>query len=128
MQDFHNLAVWHKAHSLAVSIHQMSARISRHGNSGFISQMRRAAESIPANIAEGCSRHSDSDFAKFIQIALGSNSELESHLKYAVDTELISVGAFNERKPEMLEVRRMLIGLLKKLDPSRFKNQTSTIQ
>jgi four helix bundle protein len=121
MQDFNNLAVWHKAHSLSVAIHQMSGRISRHGNSGFVSQLRRAAESIPSNIAEGCSRPSDADFSKFIQIALGSTSELESHLKYAVGTGLISQPAFDEQKPAMLEVRRMLIGLLKKLDPSRFR-------
>jgi four helix bundle protein len=120
VQDFRNLAVWHKAHALAVSIHQTSAKIRARGNSGFVSQLRRAAESIPANIAEGSCRGSDSDFAKFIQVALASSSELDSHLQYAAETGLIPMAAFNERKPELLEVRRMLIGLLKRLDPSRF--------
>ena len=117
--------MWHKAHSLAVAIHQVSGRIRARGNSGFVSQLRRAAESIPANIAEGSCRSSDSDFAKFIQVALSSSSELDSHLQYAVDTGLISTASFNERKPELLEVRRMLIGLLKKLDPSRFKTRAA---
>ena len=130
MQDFRNLAVWHKAHALSVSIHQLSSKISRYGNSGFVSQLRRAAESIPSNIAEGCRRGSDSDFAKFVQIAIASNSELDSHLQYAIDTGLISETAFNEVKPEMLELGRMLTGLLRKLDPSRFtkKPQASSIQ
>jgi len=121
VQDFRNLAVWHKAHSLSVDIHRLSEKIRARGNSGFISQLRRAAESIPANIAEGTCRGSDLDFAKFVQVALASSSEVDSHLQYAVDTGLISTAAFNEQKPELLEVRRMLIGLLKKLDPSRFK-------
>jgi four helix bundle protein len=121
VQDFRNLAVWHKAHALAVGIHQTSATIRARGNSGFVSQLRRAAESIPANIAEGSCRGSDLDFAKFIQVALASSAELDSHLQYAVDTGLIAKAVFDERTPELLEVRRMLIGLLKKLDPPRFK-------
>jgi four helix bundle protein len=108
-------------------VHELSGKISRYGNSGFVSQLRRAAESIPSNIAEGSRRGSDSDFAKFVQIALASNSELESHLQYALDTHLISAAAFNEIRPEMLEVSRMLIGLLRKLDPSRFKPSGSSL-
>ena len=114
--------MWHKAHSLSVDIHRLSEKIRARGNSGFVSQLRRAAESIPANIAEGSCRGSDVDFAKFVQVALASSSEVDSHLQYAVDTGLISTAAFNELKPELLEVRRMLIGLLKKLDPSRFRS------
>jgi len=127
VQDFRNLAVWHKAHALAVGIHQLSGRIRARGNSGFVSQLRRAAESMPSNIAEGCSRGSDLEFANFIQIALASSSEVDSHLQYALDTGMISADAFNEQKPELLEVRRMLVGLLKKLDPSRFKPPASSV-
>jgi four helix bundle protein len=76
---------------------------------------RCAAHSIPSNITEGCSRSSDLDFAKFIQIAIGSASELEYHLHFAVDAQMISPAKFDARHPEVVEIRRMLIGLLKKL-------------
>ena len=119
--------MWHKAHALSVDIHRLSEKIRARGNSGFVSQLRRAAESIPANIAEGSCRGSDLEFAKFIQVALASSSEVDSHLQYAADTGLISVAAFKEKKPELLEVRRMLIGLLKKLDPSRFRSPANPL-
>ena len=115
MQDFRKLAVWEKAHRLSVTIHQLSLAIPRAGNSSFISQIRRAAESIPANIAEGAGRGSDADFARFLQIAIGSSSELESHLQFAADVELIAVEKVEARKEEVIEVRKMLIGLRKRL-------------
>ena len=80
--------------------------------------MRRAAQSIPANLAEGCGRASDTDFAKFVQIAIGSSTELEYHLQFAFETELINRGEFEARQTELVEVRKMMIGLLKKLRPS----------
>ncbi len=115
MQDFHRLGVWQKAHLLAVSVHLLTEQIPRHGNSGFVSQIRRAAQSIPSNIAEGCGRATDVDFAKFIQIAIGSSSELECHLEFAAAAGLIPAELFRARQPEVIEVRRMLIGFLKKL-------------
>jgi four helix bundle protein len=115
MRDFRKLAVWEKAHRLSVNIHQLSLAIPRVGNASFVSQIRRAAESIPANIAEGASRGSDADFARFVQIAIGSSSELESHLQFAVDVELVAVEKVEARKGEVIEVRKMLIGLRKRL-------------
>jgi four helix bundle protein len=77
--------------------------------------MRRAALSIPANIVEGSSRAGDRDFAKFVQIAIGSASELEYHLHFAGAISLISPSECDDRQREVVEVRRMLIALLKKL-------------
>lgn len=118
MQDFRNLAVWQKAHLLSLSIHRLSLAVPRQGNAAFISQIRRAAESIPANIAEGSGRGTDADFARFIQIAIGSSSELESHLQFAADTEMVAPEPAKARLGEVIEVRRMLIGLRKRLIPS----------
>jgi four helix bundle protein len=115
MQNYRQLSVWRKAHAVALNIHRITDAIPRKYNSGLISQIRRAAHSIPSNIAEGCGRSSDADFAKFIQIAIGSASELEYHLHFAVDARMISAAEFDARHPEVVEVRRMLIGLLKKL-------------
>jgi four helix bundle protein len=124
MQDFNKLAVWQKAHDLSVNIFRLTGTIPRQGNAGFVSQLRRSAEAIPSNIAEGCGRGSDTDFAKFIQIAIGSASELESHLKFANDAGLVPRPIVETTVKDVIEVRRMLIGLQKKLDPSRFKQLT----
>ncbi|MGH7654940.1 MAG: four helix bundle protein [Gemmatimonadaceae bacterium] len=126
MQDFRKLAVWEKAHRLSVNIHRLSLEIPRAGNAAFVSQIRRAAESIPANIAEGAGRGSDADFARFLQIAIGSNAELDSHLQFAVDVEMISLALFEARQSEVTEVRRMLIGLHKKLAPRLAKGAQSS--
>jgi four helix bundle protein len=115
MQDFRNLAVWQKAHRLALGIHRLALGMPRRGNTAYISQIRRAAESISANIAEGAGRGSDADFARCLQIAIGSSSELESHLQFGADAEMIPPKEFEARKGEVIEVRRMLIGLRKRL-------------
>ena len=74
--------------------------------------------SVAANIVEGSSRGSDQDFARFIQIAIGSASELEYHLHVAADLNLISQEEFAARGLEVVEVRKMLLGLKKKLVPA----------
>ena len=118
MQNYRNLLAWQKAHHSAVNCQRSTESIPRTGNAELISQIRRAALSIPANLAEGCGRASDADFAKFVQIAVGSSTELEYHLQFACDTALIHRTEFEERQKEVVEVRRMMIGLLKKLRPS----------
>jgi four helix bundle protein len=115
MQNYRQLSVWRKAHAVALNIHRVTDAIPRRNNSGLINQIRRAALSIPANIAEGCSRASDLDFAKFVQVAIGSASELEYYLHFAADSSLLPPEELAARQLEVVEVRRMLIGLLKKL-------------
>ena len=117
MQNYKNLAVWKKAHLAAVAAHRSSEKIPARGNTDLVNQIRRAALSIPANIAEGCSRSSDADFAKFLQIAIGSASELEYHLEFAAELGLLDRAESESRQAEVVEVRRMLIGLLKKIRP-----------
>jgi four helix bundle protein len=114
MQNYRQLSVWRKAHAVALNIHRVTNAIPR-SNPALVNQIQRAALSIPANIVEGSSRASDRDFAKFIQIAIGSASELEYHLHFATDAGLLSAEDFQGRQQEVVEVRRMLIGLLKKL-------------
>jgi four helix bundle protein len=121
MQDFRRLSVWRRAHALALDIQRLTRDVPRRDNAGLISQMRRAATSIPANIAEGCGRESNRDLAKFLQIAVASASELEYHLLFCADASLVSRAEFDKRHGEVVQVRRMLIGLLKKVRaaPSR---------
>ena len=115
MQDFRRLLVWSKSHSAALEIYRMTERIPRRYNADLINQVRRAALSIPANIAEGSSRATDRDFARFLQIALASASELESHLQFVADAGLIDQSAFVARQIELVEIRKMLVGLIKRM-------------
>ena len=85
MKDFKELRVWQKAHSLALEVYQATRSFPRDEIYGLTSQIRRAAVSVGANIAEGCGRRSDGEFARFLQIARGSASELEYHLLFARD-------------------------------------------
>jgi four helix bundle protein len=112
MQNYRNLTVWQKAHTLALEIHRLAGAISRTNNSGLISQMRRAALSIPANIAEGCGRAGSRDFAKFLQIAIGSAVELEYHLQFAGDSLQIPHDDFIARSADVVQIRKMPYGLL----------------
>jgi len=75
MQDFRNLAIWRRAHELTLQIYQVTAGFPTREVFGVTSQMRRSAASLATNIAEGCGRGSDADFARFLQISLGSASD-----------------------------------------------------
>jgi four helix bundle protein len=113
MQNYRRLSVWRKAHAAALNVHRLTERIPRGRNAGLIGQLQRAALSIPANIAEGASRATDRDFAKFLQVALASTTEVEYHLEFAADAAIIPRCEFVLRQRELIEVRRMLTGLVK---------------
>jgi four helix bundle protein len=115
MQDFKNLLVWQRAHSFSLTIHRVTGVVGRRDSSGIVGQIRRASLSISANIAEGCGRESSADLAKFLQIAVGSASEVESHLQFLLGTGLLSSTDFDQYQSEVVQIRRMLIGLLKKV-------------
>jgi four helix bundle protein len=81
--------------------------------------LRRCSASIPANIAEGCGRNGDAEFAHFCSIAMGSASELEYHLLLAKDLRLVEPEAHAELAQRTVELKRMLSGLLEKLKADR---------
>ncbi len=83
MQDFRKLKVWSKAHVLTLDVYKASEAFPREEIYGLTSQLRRASVSIGANIAEGTCRKGDVDFARFLQMAAGSASEVEYHLLLA---------------------------------------------
>ncbi|HLF77604.1 MAG TPA: four helix bundle protein, partial [Dehalococcoidia bacterium] len=95
MRDFRKLDVWDRAHKLTLSIYSVTGSYPRDEVYGLTSQTRRAASSIPANIAEGCGRESNADLARFLHIAFGSASELEYHLILARDLEYITQADFD---------------------------------
>jgi four helix bundle protein len=115
MQSFKNLKVWEKAHALTLDIYRSSASFPREEMYGLTSQMRRSAASIGANIAEGCCRKGDPEFGRFLQIAMGSASELEYHLLLASDLNLLKIPDYRRLIDEIEQVKRMLTSLIQKL-------------
>ena len=115
MQDFRNLKVWEKAHALTLDVYKASRSFPREEMYGLTSQMRRASLSIGSNIAEGTCRRGDVDFARFLQIAVGSASEVEYHLLLARDLNLLKASDYQRLSDEAVEVKRMLASLMQKL-------------
>lgn len=96
MRDFREIEAWEKAHALAVRIYRETQGFPSEERFGPTSQIRRPALSIPTNIAEGCGRGTDGDFARFIQISLGSASEVEYLLLVVKDLRLMDDGIQGE--------------------------------
>lgn len=115
MQDFKKLVVWQKAHQLALAIYKGTMRFSKEELYGLTSQMRRAGVSISATIAEGCGRRSKVDFARFLQISVGSASELEYHLVLAHDLGFMKGQDFQAVTEETIVVKKMRTALIGKL-------------
>jgi four helix bundle protein len=115
MKDFRKLEVWDKAHKLALSAYRATEKFPREESYGLTSQIRRAAVSIPTNIAEGCGRGSDSDFGRFLQIAMGSASELEYEVLLSRDLGYLSSEIHMELEKQVQSVKQMLAALLRTL-------------
>jgi four helix bundle protein len=115
MQDHHNLLVWQKAHALALRIDALAEQLLRRGRGVIASQTRRASLSIPSNIAEGCQRSTDRDFARFVQMALASAGELESQIEFVIGARVLPPEHTHQLHDQIIEVRKMLYGLLRRL-------------
>jgi four helix bundle protein len=115
LQSFRNLKVWEKAHSLTLDVYKSSKPFPREEIYGLTSQMRRSSASIGANIAEGTCRKGDAEFGRFLQIAMGSASELEYHLLLAKDLELLKSLDYERLSGEVIDVKRMLASLIHRL-------------
>lgn len=115
MQDFRKLKVWEKSHSFTLAIYQATTNFPKEEMYGLISQMRRAASSIPTNIAEGCGRGGNAELARFLRIALGSASEVEYQILLAHDLKFITKPDHDLLSDSITEVKRMLTGFIQKL-------------
>ena len=115
MRDFRGLKVWEKSHRLTLKVYKVTHSFPRDELYGLTSQVRRAAASIPANIAEGCGRNGHAELARFLQIAAGSASELEYHILLAHDLSFLARNDYEALAPEITEVKRMLTALIQKL-------------
>ncbi len=119
MKDFRTLEVWKKAHQLTLQVYRVTKSFPKEEMYGLSSQMRRASSSIGANIAEGCGKRTDADFARYLQNAFGSASELEYLLLLASDLGFLKKTDHEELSAMTVDVKKMLAAFLRKLNADR---------
>jgi four helix bundle protein len=119
MKSFRDLMVWEKAHALALASYRGTAEFPKQEIYGLTSQIRRCSASIAANIAEGCGKRSNAEFQRFLHIAAGSASELEYHFLLAKDLGFLSLEEHKTLDDSTVEVKRMLAGLIRKVEADR---------
>ena len=115
MQDFRSLKVWGKGHQLTLAVYKATAGFPKSELYGLTNQIRRACASIPANIAEGCGRSGNAELGRFLQISMGSASELEYHLLLAHDLGFLKDADYEALNAQAVELKRMLGPLIASL-------------
>ena len=119
MKDFRLLSVWQKSHELTLAVYVGTKPFPSDERYGLTSQIRRSCSSIPANIAEGCGRSGDGEFHKFLQIAMGSATELDYHLFLARDLGYLTAEKYPALQQKLLEVKSILSALIRKVASDR---------
>lgn len=115
MRPHERLEAWSKAIDFVVDVYKATESFPRDERFGLISQIRRAAVSVPANIAEGAARQSDKEFAYFLSNAQGSASEVETELIIAHKLGYLSETAFYALRSSIDRIGRLITGLLQHL-------------
>ena len=115
MKDFKDLKVWERSHHVTLSVYKATTAFPREELYGLTSQIRRASASIPTNIAEGCGRNTDNELARFLEIAMGSASELEYLLLLSKDLNLLQKADSDELAIAVIEIKKMLASLIRKI-------------
>jgi four helix bundle protein len=119
VKDYHTLEVWSRSHQLTLVIYAATKSFPKEEMFGLTSQMRRAASSIPANIAEGCGRDSDAELKRFLDIAHGSASELAYFVLLAKELGYLSPEKFPAISDELSQIKRMIGAFARKLKADR---------
>lgn len=115
IKSYRELIVWQKALRLSLIIYRLTSSFPKEEIFGLVSQMRRAAVSVPSNIAEGRSRTSRKDFVQFLRIALGSASELQTQVEIAHQLTFVGVKEYNECNNLISEIIMMINSMIRKL-------------
>jgi four helix bundle protein len=119
MSDYRQLEVWQKAHAVTMEVYALTKTFPVEERFGLVTQMRRCAVSIGANLAEGRGRRGDPEFGRFIRIALGSAYELQYELLVAADAGMMSREKYDALHSELERVGKMLWSLLQKVSAAR---------
>ncbi|YCM46087.1 four helix bundle protein [Verrucomicrobiaceae bacterium 227] len=117
MKDFRTLQVWQKAHAFVLDLYEVTQTFPAQESYGITSQIRRAAVSIPSNIAEGCGRDGDPELRRFLLIAMGSASETEYQLLLCKDLTILSEQKYHSLNNQLIELKKMLNAFIRKLAP-----------
>ena len=115
MQNYKDLKVWEKAHLFTVEVYKATKSFPKEEVYGLTSQLRRAASSIAANIAEGCGKNTKNDFANFLNISLGSSNEAEYFILLAKDLNYLLINNYEILIKLINEIKAMLIALIAKV-------------
>ncbi len=115
MQNYKELVVWEKGHLFTLKVYEVTKEYPREEIFSLTTQIRRAAYSMPANIAEGCGRCTQKELANFLQISLGSANECEYFLLLSKDLNYLNEETYQEMRIEINSIKAMLIKLIAKV-------------
>lgn len=121
MRNFRNLNIWQQGIELVTYVYEVAAQLPKEKKYGIASQICRASVSIPSNIAEGCSRNSDIEYKRFLEIALGSAFELETQLVIIQKLRFINSDSL-EKIFDLLTIEQKMVNNL----ISKIKDDTSS--
>ena len=111
MQDHRRLKVWRRAHHAALEVEAITRRFPKRGYGWLASQLRRSAESIPANIVEGCGQATGPEFARYLQSAIASAGETDHHIEHGAGVGVIPRVEATRAQDELRQIQRMLVAL-----------------
>jgi len=116
MHNFKKLDIWTKSIELVTKIYSITNSFPNQERFGLTSQIQRAAVSIPANIAEGSAKSSNKDFARFLEMSIGSSFELETELIIALNLKYIDSVVFTNIETKINEIQKMINGFKQSLN------------
>jgi four helix bundle protein len=119
MHNFRELIVWKKSRALVKDVYALTAELPSSEKFNLSAQMQSSAVSVSSNIAEGSGRGFDIDFARFLDMAMGSAHELESQLLVSFDLGFLNQERMDQVVQQLWEIERMIVGLINKLRGSK---------
>ena len=123
MKSYRDLKVWQAGIGLCAAVYKATQSFPKTEIFGAVSQMRRAAASVPANIAEGCARRNTAEFVHFLHVAKGSLAELDTYLRICESLEYLQADEAGVLDGKVVEVGKMLNGLITRLRTVKSPNR-----
>ncbi len=121
MTDYRKMRVWERAHAFVLRTYDMTKSFPKSELYGLTNQLRRAVVSIPTNLAEGCGKDTDPEFARYADIASGSGSETDYLILLAKDLKFVEMDVYEEMAQEITVIRKMLTSLKKAIKSANSK-------
>ena len=116
MRDFRKYNVWQESHFFTLEVYQATKEFPKEELFGLTSQLRRAVSSIPTNFAEGCGSNSEKEFARYLNIAIASSSEVEYLLLLTKDLQFLSLKTHKVLEEKIIQIRKQIYQLRLKLN------------